>query len=350
VNPVIIGHNLVPYCHGMAGHVFISYSHRNDGTYVANLAKHLTRAGFTVWYDKEIVSGNRWTSVIQHMVDTCAALIVVMTPEADRSEWVDNEISQARHRGRPILPLLLRGERFFTLATTHYEDVTGGRMPSAAFLRRLRELVGEPDTAPDSAPAHVAEARDRTQAPENPIGNDEDVVLNLRKHWLSLVGPVLGSTLVCAALVLAAATTVAPILFNDAWELVIVRFAVAITFLRFSVWPILVWLNSHYVFTTDRILVRRGFLAAERFDLPYHRMNDVNVRPGLLGRLFGFGTLVIDIAGTNSPETLTSIPRVLRVHRLLVELIQADLDRWMLDKDQDQDEDELRRGLREPGP
>ncbi|MBB5872168.1 hypothetical protein F4553_005602 [Allocatelliglobosispora scoriae] len=125
----------------MTGHVFISYSHRQDGAYVDRLAAHLTAAGLPVWYDREIVSSHRWDRVIQEKIDTCAAFVVVMTPQAYESEWVSREIIQAQSRARPIFPLLLRGDRFFALANIQSEDVTGGRLPSPQFLAQLRALA-----------------------------------------------------------------------------------------------------------------------------------------------------------------------------------------------------------------
>ncbi|MBV1850017.1 tetratricopeptide repeat protein [Catellatospora tritici] len=121
----------------MSGHVFISYSHATDSAYVAKLAKHFTAAGVEVWFDHQIITGERWAKVIQQRIDTCAAFIVVMSPASDQSTWVDREIDQAELRGKPIFPLLLGGERFFRLAHLQFEDVTGGRMPSAGLATSL---------------------------------------------------------------------------------------------------------------------------------------------------------------------------------------------------------------------
>lgn len=128
----------------VSGHVFISYSHRADSGYVGRLAAHFAAAGVEAWYDKEIVHGDRWTRAIREKIDTCSVFVVVMTPDAEQSEWVDIEISQARQMNRPILPLLLEGHRFFTLANVQYADVTGGVMPGVAFMTALRRLTSEP--------------------------------------------------------------------------------------------------------------------------------------------------------------------------------------------------------------
>jgi hypothetical protein len=120
------------------GHVFISYS-RSDQDYVDRLFAHLERAGLNPWIDRSGIDyGTRWKHVVRDAVDGCSAFVVVMTPDAEDSEWVDRELQRAQDDGKPILPLLLRGRKFFSLGDVHYEDVIGGRLPSDEFVARLR--------------------------------------------------------------------------------------------------------------------------------------------------------------------------------------------------------------------
>jgi hypothetical protein len=108
--------------------VFISYA-RADRDYVERLAQHLTSLGYDVWYDQEIVVGE-WASPVQAELDSSDALVVIMTPDAQRSEWVAREIHYAEVRHMPIYPLLLRGQPFFQLVNRQIYDVTGGQMPA----------------------------------------------------------------------------------------------------------------------------------------------------------------------------------------------------------------------------
>jgi hypothetical protein len=131
--------------HRVTGQVFISYAHdAPDAPYVAELARFLASQGLPVWYDRELVSGERWHAVIQREIDTCSALIVVMSPKGDVSPWVNREIAQAEETGKPIFPLLLSGTRFFRLADLQYEDVRDGSLPGADFVARLRQAVSAP--------------------------------------------------------------------------------------------------------------------------------------------------------------------------------------------------------------
>ncbi|MFE9751236.1 TIR domain-containing protein [Saccharothrix saharensis] len=94
-----------------------------------------------MWIDDELITGDRWENVIRDRIDTCAALVVVMSRDAEESEWVSREIARAQSRGKPVLPLLYDGEVFFRLADVHFEDVRGGRMPGDRFIAVLHQVT-----------------------------------------------------------------------------------------------------------------------------------------------------------------------------------------------------------------
>jgi formylglycine-generating enzyme required for sulfatase activity len=122
------------------GHVFISYVHE-DLAYTRELADSLRQRGFKVWMDDRIDFGDRWWQTIVQAIDASAAFVVVMTPDAEKSEWVEREVMVALDEGKPIFPLLLRGRRFPLLVTTQYAEVTKGRMPPEDFYKRLGREV-----------------------------------------------------------------------------------------------------------------------------------------------------------------------------------------------------------------
>jgi hypothetical protein len=149
--------------------VFIAYS-RVDGEYVEKLAAYLADDAIPVWYDRQIATGERWTDTLKRQIETCAAVIVVMTPRSEASEWVATEIRHARDCGKPILPLRLDGPVFFTLNGVHYTDVTGAAMPGPPFLHRIRELTGA-DAPHGTDPGGIARGdASRTEPADPPAG------------------------------------------------------------------------------------------------------------------------------------------------------------------------------------
>src|SRR5215207_3520831 len=91
--------------------IFISYS-RKDQAYAQKLAEDMRARGFSVWIDDRIEHGNHWFDEIEQAITDARAIAVIMTPEADKSEWVRKEILLAKRDGKAIFPLLLEGREF----------------------------------------------------------------------------------------------------------------------------------------------------------------------------------------------------------------------------------------------
>jgi hypothetical protein len=103
-----------------------------------------------------------------------------MTPDADASRWVKREITRAEDGGKPILPLLLAGQRFFSLVDIQCEDVTGGRMPTRPFVERLlahteswsnKSPVNPPTSKDRNRPVHLDKSSSRGSPQSHPSGN-----------------------------------------------------------------------------------------------------------------------------------------------------------------------------------
>jgi TIR domain len=178
----------------VSGHVFISYS-RTDRAYVEELAAQLAFAGLGVWYDYDIEIGSRFDSVIQAQIDGCAAIVVVLSPDAVRSEWVAREVGYAESQRKPILPLMRTAcDLPILLVGLNYENVTGGAMPGRAFEARLTRLV---NAAPDAAlsgtrdePARrSAPARGRDWPDPSSIRTDDGIRPMLRRTWIRAGSP-----------------------------------------------------------------------------------------------------------------------------------------------------------------
>jgi serine/threonine protein kinase len=121
-------------------HLFISYS-RRDKDYAQQLSEHLRHNGFEIWIDSQIDYGDAWFDEIEAAIHTCAAFVLVMSPESKGSEWVKKEILLAKRYKKPIFPLLLEGQEFGIVIDIQFADVQGGQMPDTNFHRRLRRSV-----------------------------------------------------------------------------------------------------------------------------------------------------------------------------------------------------------------
>jgi uncharacterized membrane protein YdbT with pleckstrin-like domain len=148
----------------------------------------------------------------------------------------------------------------------------------------------------------------------------EESVKILHPHWKTLVVPVILTFIVVA--VLLAGEVLIP---ANRWA-TIERLVLAVVAIVLLMWwlmfPILVWRTTVYELTTKRMRLRDGILTRNGRDIPLSRITDVSFRKGVLDRLLGCGTLVVESAGEHGELTLTEIPHVERVSALLFQLVE----------------------------
>ena len=119
--------------------LFVSYAHE-DAAYVTRLAGHLRGSGLPVWFDEGLRVGARFTQEIRQRIMQAFAVIVVMSPAAEASKWVELEILEGQVRSREFVPILLSGDRFFLLGWSKYFDARDGRLPDERVIRQLRDM------------------------------------------------------------------------------------------------------------------------------------------------------------------------------------------------------------------
>jgi formylglycine-generating enzyme required for sulfatase activity len=90
--------------------IFLSYS-RKDIEAMRRVEKALMQAGISVWTDEDLTPGTpHWAKAIDENLETCDAVVVLLTPAAYQSEWVDSECSKAKVYGKGIFPLHIEGD------------------------------------------------------------------------------------------------------------------------------------------------------------------------------------------------------------------------------------------------
>ena len=145
---------------------------------------------------------------------------------------------------------------------------------------------------------------------ESLLADGERVVFTAHSHWKNLVGPVLVTALVAAAVAFVLIVLVQDP--TDLWQRWTVVGLGAAVVLVFAVWPLLVWLASTDTLTTHRLISRRGVLSREGKDIPIDRVHSVSYRQSVLDRVLGCGTLVVQTAGHDSDIELYDVARIER--------------------------------------
>lgn len=72
--------------------VFISHTQK-DMALARKVASGLKASGFDVFDDTKILPGQNWAEEIAQALRECEAMVVLLTPDALASQWVEAEIS-----------------------------------------------------------------------------------------------------------------------------------------------------------------------------------------------------------------------------------------------------------------
>ncbi|WP_173071362.1 toll/interleukin-1 receptor domain-containing protein [Phytohabitans houttuyneae] len=111
---------------------------RSAGDYVAELWAFLARHGIPTWYDMDIPTGERWASVIEGKIASCAGVLVVMSDGADQRRFIRQELDAARDGGKRLFPLLLDGKIYAELKSIQATFAEGGTMPGPSWVLEVR--------------------------------------------------------------------------------------------------------------------------------------------------------------------------------------------------------------------
>jgi tetratricopeptide (TPR) repeat protein len=152
--------------------VFVSHSHSNNA-FCAALVHGLKAAGADVWYDEEQLHAGQLGPVIERELRERPVFLVVLSPAALRSRWVEDETRWAyqllkREPSRILLPVLaeaLPSEDAIWLFLQDFKRVEAVGLqpfsPAEAVARMLRALqLNRPGEAPQPVAPQPAESAD----------------------------------------------------------------------------------------------------------------------------------------------------------------------------------------------
>ena len=162
--------------------------------------------------------------------------------------------------------------------------------------------------------------------PAKLLGDGEQVVMAMRPHWKEMVWPAV--VLIVTSPVATYLAAIVPDGSAQKWLRLTIGVIAILVVLRWTVWPFLKWLTTSYVVTDRRIITRVGVIARLGRDMPISRINDVTFEhSGILERVLGCGTLIVESAGERGQLVLRDVPRVEEVQRDVYKLAEADEER-----------------------
>lgn len=162
--------------------------------------------------------------------------------------------------------------------------------------------------------------------PRRLLADGEQLVLDLRPHWIALVPPVAVTALIVAGVV-------ALFMFiPDDWPTwtrwLVVLLAMA-AFVAYPARKFVAWVTSHFVVTTDRLIHRSGWFAKQSMEIPLENINDVRFAQTVFERLIGAGDLRIESAGEFGQQRFADIRDPEHVQKVVYEVGEENQRRMM---------------------
>lgn len=154
----------------------------------------------------------------------------------------------------------------------------------------------------------------------------EELVMDLRPHWIALVGPAFVAVLVVVGWILA--LVYAP--DDGASRTAVVWGALAVGVLILLWYPVrafVAWATSNFAVTSDRVIHREGFLAKHTMEIPLEAINDVRFQQSIFERIVGAGDLVIQSASEFGRNVFANIRNPELVQRTIYEQGERNMER-----------------------
>jgi uncharacterized membrane protein YdbT with pleckstrin-like domain len=156
--------------------------------------------------------------------------------------------------------------------------------------------------------------------PRRLLSEGEELVLDLRPHWIALVMPVLETLVILAAAILAL------IYMPESWP-TWVRWATVIVGIALFAWGplrrIVAWATSHFVLTSDRVIHRAGWFAKRSMEIPLENISDVRFNQTVFERMIGAGDLTLESPGTFGQENFSDVRHPEQVQKTIYEMNEA---------------------------
>lgn len=130
------------------GYVFISYSQKNksDAEAIRNIVE---KNDVNCWMDQyDIPVGSKYAHVINDAIEECSCFVLLLTEEAQESEFVEKELERAVTYRKPIIPLVLKQELIlnsgfkFFLGNTQMRMILQTTEQSIEWDNILKEIQG----------------------------------------------------------------------------------------------------------------------------------------------------------------------------------------------------------------
>ena len=150
--------------------------------------------------------------------------------------------------------------------------------------------------------------------------DSERRVIRVRLHWASLAWDIFETVAL-----LAVAVMVSYLLPPSMWLVQnVLWYAALFVLLRFA-YVVISWWVERIVVTDKRVMMTTGIITTKVLMMPVTKVTDLTYERPLMGRIFGYGTMVVESAGQiQALNRIEYLPKAEQVYDAISELVFGD--------------------------
>jgi len=156
----------------------------------------------------------------------------------------------------------------------------------------------------------------------------EKILFQRRLHWLVLWEPIM--TVVAGTFVLGFVSSVLPTGVPFILDVLVVAWLVLVVRL---LWFGLLWYRDWFVGTDRRLMMTMGIITRKVAMMPLAKVTDMTYERSPIGKLFGYGTFVLESAGQDQAlSTIKYVPEPDVLYRMINEVLFSPATRRYWDR------------------
>lgn len=139
----------------------------------------------------------------------------------------------------------------------------------------------------------------------------EKLIFKTNPHWLFIVIPVLGIFLFWLIYLLFICSFIGAVLLIELVNFCIYFTSFASAFLIIVLY--LDWRFNRFYLTNLRLIKERGIIGKQYMSINLENIENITCNFGIWGRIFRFGNLIIESAGTHGKMVFERVPRSIKI-------------------------------------
>jgi len=145
----------------------------------------------------------------------------------------------------------------------------------------------------------------------------EKIIFKTNPHWLFIIIPLVGIFLFWLFYLLFICSFIGRVLLNEIVSICILLTSFASVFLIIVLY--LDWRYNRLYLTNLRLIKERGIIGKQYMSINLENIENITCNFGILGRIFGYGNLTVESAGTYGKMAFERMPRPRKI-------------KWMIEK------------------